>query len=98
MRAKPEANIVLYNAVVEHTCLRDGIQAHGEISEAGLRDLRLRERVIKEVPVVRNGRVVPGKRMAVTLSCDHRAVDGATGARFLEALRSFMEKPVRLAL
>ena len=38
---------------------------------------------IKEIPVVKNGQVVPGNVMKVTLSCDHRVVDGATGSAFL---------------
>jgi hypothetical protein len=43
---------------------------------------------IAQVPVVKNGQVVPGNVMKVTLSCDHRAVDGATGAAFLQTLKS----------
>ncbi len=53
---------------------------------------------IRDVPVVVDGAVVPGKRMKVTLSCDHRVVDGATGARFLEDLRGFIEEPARMLL
>lgn len=51
---------------------------------------------IKDKAVVRNGAVVPGKIMKVTLSCDHRVVDGATGAQFLATLKSFLENPVRM--
>lgn len=51
---------------------------------------------IKDVPVVKNGAVVPGKTMKVTLSCDHRAVDGTTGAAFLQTLKSLLEDPVRM--
>ena len=51
---------------------------------------------ITEVPVVRDGQVVPGKVMKLTLSCDHRAVDGATGAAFLQEVKSFLEHPVRM--
>ena len=51
---------------------------------------------INEVPVVRDGQVVPGKVMKLTLSCDHRAVDGATGAAFLQEVKSFLEHPVRM--
>ncbi len=46
-----------------------------------------------EKPVVRNGELVPGKTMTVTLSCDHRVIDGAEGARFLESFRNFVEHP-----
>ena len=51
---------------------------------------------VREVPVVKGGAVVPGRRCAVTLSCDHRVVDGALGARWLLALRSLVENPVRI--
>ena len=51
---------------------------------------------IMEKPVVRNGAVVPGKVMKVTMSCDHRAVDGATGSEFLRTLKGLMENPVIL--
>ena len=51
---------------------------------------------ISDVPVVRDGQVVPGKVMKLTLSCDHRAVDGATGASFLQEVKSFLEHPVRM--
>ncbi len=49
---------------------------------------------IKQVPVVKNGQVVPGNVMKVTLSCDHRVVDGASGAAFLNTIKSFLEQPV----
>jgi pyruvate dehydrogenase E2 component (dihydrolipoamide acetyltransferase) len=51
---------------------------------------------ISQVPVVKNGQVVPGNIMKVTLSCDHRAVDGATGAAFLQTLKSLLEEPLRM--
>ena len=51
---------------------------------------------IKEVPVVKNGQVVPGNIMKVTLSCDHRVVDGASGASFLQTFKGFMENPVTM--
>lgn len=51
---------------------------------------------VRDVPVVKGGAVVPGKRCAVTLSCDHRVVDGALGARFLQALRTLVEQPLRI--
>jgi pyruvate dehydrogenase E2 component (dihydrolipoamide acetyltransferase) len=47
-------------------------------------------------PVVKDGAIVPGQRMSLTLSCDHRVVDGATGAQFLNALRELVEKPALL--
>ncbi len=53
---------------------------------------------IKEVPVVKNGQVVPGKTMKVTLSCDHRVVDGATGAAFLQTFKMLMENPVTILM
>jgi len=49
---------------------------------------------IQSVPVVRDGAVVPGHTMKVTLSCDHRVVDGATGAAFLNELKQNLENPV----
>jgi pyruvate dehydrogenase E2 component (dihydrolipoamide acetyltransferase) len=51
---------------------------------------------IVEKPVVRNGQIVVGNTMKVTLACDHRTVDGATGAEFLQTLRTFMENPVTM--
>ena len=51
---------------------------------------------IAQVPVVKNGAVVPGNVMKVTLSCDHRVVDGATGSAFLQTLKALLEEPVRL--
>ncbi len=51
---------------------------------------------ISQVPVVKNGQVVPGNIMKVTLSCDHRVVDGATGSAFLQTLKSFLEEPLRM--
>jgi pyruvate dehydrogenase E2 component (dihydrolipoamide acetyltransferase) len=47
-------------------------------------------------PVVKNGQIVPGNIMKVTLSCDHRVVDGATGAAFLQTLKQLLEEPVRM--
>ena len=49
---------------------------------------------IRQVPVVKNGQVVAGNRMKVTLSCDHRVVDGAKGAQFLQTFKENMENPV----
>ncbi len=53
---------------------------------------------IRDVPVVKNGAVVPGKRMTVTLSCDHRVVDGATGARFLNTVKELIEDPATMLI
>ncbi len=53
---------------------------------------------IQQVPVVKNGAVVPGNVMKVTLSCDHRVVDGASGAAFLQTLKGLLEEPVRLLI
>jgi pyruvate dehydrogenase E2 component (dihydrolipoamide acetyltransferase) len=51
---------------------------------------------IKEVPVVKNGQVVPGNVMKLTLSCDHRVVDGASGAAFMQTLKAYLENPVTM--
>ena len=51
---------------------------------------------IAQVPVVKNGQVVSGNVMKVTLSCDHRVVDGAAGAAFLQTLKSLLEEPLRM--
>lgn len=51
---------------------------------------------IIEKPVVKNGEIVAGNMMKVTLSCDHRVVDGATGAQFLQTLKGILEDPIRL--
>ncbi len=51
---------------------------------------------IKQIPVVKNGAIVPGNVMKITLSCDHRVVDGATGAAFLQTLQVFLENPVTM--
>ncbi|MCC5940221.1 MAG: pyruvate dehydrogenase complex dihydrolipoamide acetyltransferase [Balneolaceae bacterium] len=53
---------------------------------------------IRDVPVVKNGDVVPGKRMKVTLSSDHRIVDGAKAAEFLNTLRQMIENPLAMML
>jgi len=51
---------------------------------------------IEEKPVVRNGQIVVGNTMTLTLACDHRTVDGATGAQFLQTLRQYLENPVTM--
>lgn len=53
---------------------------------------------IKQVPIVKDGALVPGNVMKVTLSCDHRVVDGATGAAFLQDFKQFLENPVSMLL
>ena len=51
---------------------------------------------IVEKPVVKNGQIVVGNTMKVTLACDHRTVDGATGAAFLQTLKAYLENPVTM--
>ena len=53
---------------------------------------------VTEKPVVVDGNIVVRQRMRVTMSCDHRVIDGATGARFLQALRRLIENPLLLVL
>ncbi len=53
---------------------------------------------IREEAVVRNGEIVVSHRMKLTLSCDHRVVDGATGAAFLQRLKNLLEEPLRMLL
>ncbi len=53
---------------------------------------------IREEPVVKNGQIVVGHRMKVTLSCDHRVVDGATGAAFLQTLKGMIENPAAMLI
>ncbi|MGC8749845.1 pyruvate dehydrogenase complex dihydrolipoamide acetyltransferase [Hydrotalea sp.] len=53
---------------------------------------------ISQQPIVKNGQIVPGNVMKVTLSCDHRVVDGATGAAFLQTLKSLLEEPLRMLI
>lgn len=53
---------------------------------------------IRDVPVVEDGAIVPGKRMKVTLSADHRVVDGAKAAAFLNTLRALLENPMSMLL
>ncbi|MFC0604759.1 pyruvate dehydrogenase complex dihydrolipoamide acetyltransferase [Winogradskyella pulchriflava] len=51
---------------------------------------------IVEKPVVKGGKVVPGNTMKLTMACDHRTVDGATGAQFLQTLKGYIENPVTM--
>ncbi len=51
---------------------------------------------IKNTPVVKNGEIVPGNVMKVTLSCDHRIVDGAIGSAFLKTLKELIEDPIKI--
>lgn len=51
---------------------------------------------LREEPIVRDGAVVAGKKLAMTLSCDHRVVDGAVGAAFLAELRALLDHPMRI--
>ena len=53
---------------------------------------------IVEKPVVKNGQIVPGNTMKLTLACDHRTVDGATGAQFLQTLKNYIENPITMLL
>ena len=51
---------------------------------------------IQQAPIVQDGKIVPAHMMKATLSCDHRVVDGATGAAFLKTLKALLEDPVRM--
>jgi pyruvate dehydrogenase E2 component (dihydrolipoamide acetyltransferase) len=53
---------------------------------------------VRDEPVVRAGAVVPGKKLALTMSCDHRVVDGAIGAEWLKLLRGLLESPLSMLL
>jgi pyruvate dehydrogenase E2 component (dihydrolipoamide acetyltransferase) len=53
---------------------------------------------IREEPVVEDGAIVPGQRMRFTMSCDHRTIDGATGAKFMAALKRTLESPSTMLL
>jgi pyruvate dehydrogenase E2 component (dihydrolipoamide acetyltransferase) len=53
---------------------------------------------IVDKPVVENGQIAIGTRMQVTLSCDHRVIDGATGAQFMQDVKKFLENPAAFAL
>ncbi len=51
---------------------------------------------IEDTPVVEDGQVVVRPLMKVTMSCDHRVIDGATGARFLQTLKEMLEEPATI--
>jgi pyruvate dehydrogenase E2 component (dihydrolipoamide acetyltransferase) len=51
---------------------------------------------IQEIPVVKSGVVIPGNKMKLTLSCDHRVVDGASGAAFLNSIKDYLENPITM--
>ena len=51
---------------------------------------------IQQVPVVKEGQIVPGNVMKLTLSCDHRVVDGASGAAFLQSIKAYIENPITM--
>ena len=53
---------------------------------------------IVQKPVVKEGEIVVGNTMKLTLACDHRTVDGATGAQFLQTLKAYIENPIRLVV
>ncbi|MEM6272434.1 MAG: pyruvate dehydrogenase complex dihydrolipoamide acetyltransferase [Bacteroidota bacterium] len=53
---------------------------------------------IREEPVVKNGEIVPGRTMRVTMSCDHKVIDGAVGAAFLKTLKELLENPLRMMI
>ena len=53
---------------------------------------------IKQTPIVKDGQIVPGNVMKVTMSCDHRTVDGAVGSAFLKTLKEYLEDPVRIMI
>lgn len=53
---------------------------------------------IVEKPVVKDGQIVVGNTMMLSLACDHRVIDGATGAQFLQTLKTYLEQPLTLLL
>jgi len=52
---------------------------------------------VRKLPVVKDGKIVIGQQMSITLSCDHRVIDGALGAKLLQAIVAILEKPISLA-
>jgi pyruvate dehydrogenase E2 component (dihydrolipoamide acetyltransferase) len=53
---------------------------------------------VRQEPVIADGAIVPGRRMRFTMSCDHRVVDGATGAKFLAVFKRIVESPLTMLL
>jgi pyruvate dehydrogenase E2 component (dihydrolipoamide acetyltransferase) len=53
---------------------------------------------VRAEPVVKGGAIVPGQRMRMTMSCDHRVIDGALGAQWLKILCGLLEHPIKLFL
>lgn len=53
---------------------------------------------IQQIPVVKKGAIVPGNVMKLTLSCDHRVVDGASGSAFLQTVKGYLEEPLRMMI
>ena len=53
---------------------------------------------VTQKPVVVGGQLAPGRRMRITMSCDHRVIDGATGAAFLKTLKQMLENPLAMLL
>ncbi|MBW2587177.1 MAG: pyruvate dehydrogenase complex dihydrolipoamide acetyltransferase [Deltaproteobacteria bacterium] len=53
---------------------------------------------VRNEPVVEDGAIVPGRRMRFTMSCDHRVIDGATGAKFMAAFKRIVESPLNMLL
>jgi pyruvate dehydrogenase E2 component (dihydrolipoamide acetyltransferase) len=101
-----EASILVEKARNRKLRPREGMGGSFTLSNLGMFDIEefiailnppqpliLAVGAIKEVPVVVDGKITIGKRMKMTLSCDHRAVDGAMGAVFLTDLKEIMENP-----
>ena len=53
---------------------------------------------VRDVPVVKDGQVVPGKTMKATISADHRVTDGAEAAKFMAEVKKYLEEPLRLLM
>jgi len=52
---------------------------------------------VRKIPMVKDGKIVVGQQMSITLSCDHRVIDGALGAKLLQAIVAILEQPISLA-